>query len=252
MIQELLKQKHLAREEGQLERQIGLEGKQVGLDTDRAQLEAIRSQPELLRQKAEREAAYNNARLAIQRQAETGRITRAEADRQQRELDRRSREQIAADRIASSERAAGARGNGEAVRQAKASAAQEEFDQLVNDERGAGEEKNRAYAYLEQLKANAPKDEFSGELTDQAKADIRQATDAAQAADKLYQSFAEKKRDAQRRVRENQVSASPTTTQPYAGRTMSAANLARYAKDKGMTIEAARTKLEKEDGIVIR
>jgi hypothetical protein len=251
-IQELLKQKHVAREEGQLERQIGLEGKQVGLDTDKAQLEVARNQPELLRQKAEREAAYNNARLAIQQQAELGRITRAEADRQQRELDRRSREQIAADRIASSERAAGARGNGEAVRQAKASAAQEEFDQLVNDERGAGEEKNRAYAYLEQLKANAPKDEFSGELTDQAKADIRQATDAAQAADKLYQSFAEKKRDAQRRVKENQVNASPTVTQPYAGRTMSAANLARYAKDKGMTIEAARTKLEKEDGIVIR
>ena len=65
----------------------------------------------------------------------------------------------------------------------------------------------------------------------------------AQTLNKAYQSFAEKKRDAQRRIKENTVGAT-TTTQPYAGRTMTQANLERYAKDKGLSVEEARKQVE--------
>lgn len=78
-------------------------------------------------------------------------------------------------------------------RGAKREAAQAEYDQLVSDEQKAGEEKNRAYTYLGELKANPSV----------AKEDVAEATKAAEEANKIYQSFSEKKRDAQRRVREN-------------------------------------------------
>ena len=112
----------------------------------------------------------------------------------------------------------------------------------MKDEEEAGKQKNAAFAYLEKIKAaavNGP----SGDIDAQSRMDIEQATRAAQEADKLYQSFGEKKRAAQTRIRENAV-APPTTAQPYAGRTMSQANLARYAKDKGISEDEARRQVE--------
>jgi hypothetical protein len=250
MIQELLKQKHLAREEGQLERQAAIDDKRTDTEYRRAQIDAAK---EGRRQYVERtdgvyeiSREYPNGRRVSDIPSEA----RAKPAASRHYFERDDGVYYVDDEHPQGVKLSGVPAKPTAIddkqqeREAKRQAAQGEFDQLVSDERNAGDEKNRAYAYLEQLKANAPKDEFSGELTDQAKADIRQATDAAQAADKLYQSFAEKKRDAQRRVRENQVSASLTATQPYAGRTMSAANLARYAKDKGLTVEEAQKDVE--------
>lgn len=53
----------------------------------------------------------------------------------------------------------------------------------------------------------------------------------------------------QREIREGKAKGArrrslTTTTQPYAGRTMSQANLAKYAKDKGLTVEEARKQVE--------
>lgn len=117
-------------------------------------------------------------------------------------------------------------------REARYSAAKSEYDSLVEAERVAGEEKNRAYQTLDQMRKSG-----------QPKEDVAQAEQTAQEMDRQYRSFAEKKKDAARRMGENRVAAS-TSTQPYAGRTMSQANLARYAKDKGLSIEEARKQVE--------
>jgi hypothetical protein len=242
MIQELLKQKHLAREEGQLERQVDLEGKRADADYRKQAAQRLEiPEPPKSDERVIRAGEYPD----IPAGTVINRVWNADKKRWEDEI-QNGRPVIAkspvitgrgsvhyepredglyavregADGRLTSEKVDGVPGkpttvdNKQQEREAKRQAAQDEYDQLVNDERGAGEEKNRAYAYLEQLKANAPKDEFSGELTDQAKADIRQATDAAQAADKFYQSFAEKKRDAQRRVKENQVGAASTGNPP--------------------------------------
>ena len=93
-------------------------------------------------------------------------------------------------------------------RQRKYDAAKAEYDQLVVDEKNAENEKNRAYEYLKGVKANASNSPRSLQ-------DVQEAQDAAEAADTLYKSFGEKKRDAQRRMTENQYSVSaPTAAAP--------------------------------------
>jgi hypothetical protein len=119
-------------------------------------------------------------------------------------------------------------------RGAKLKAAEDDYASLLTEEQAALAEKNRAYGVLDQMRKSSgiPKE------------DVAQAEDAAKTADRNYQSYAEKKRDAQRRVAENQGSASSAAVQPYAGRTMSVANLAKYAKDKGISEDAARRQVE--------
>jgi len=230
-VQQMLKDKHLAREQGELDEQIGTESK-------KAKLQDLILSPQIAMAKAQRESEYNDARIKIQQDAEAGRISRAKAEELQKDLDRRSREKIAADRIASREKIAtmgGSRGQEtEAAREKRerdASAAQAEYDQLISDEKNAGENKNKAYDYLAQLKNNP----------DVPKEDIAQATKAAEEADRLYQSYAGKKVEAQRKIREN---TSTPQAQQYSGRTMSSANLERYARDKGLSLEDARKQVE--------
>lgn len=201
-IQRLRRDQEIGRETNQLGQQLGVEQKQVEIDKDRAQVENLRMAPEIARQKAEQEAQYNNERLAIQREVEAGRMTRGEAsrkekelDRQQRELDRKSREKIAKERLI---------GSGEiknVERESKRVAAQEEFDSLDAEEKNAKAEKDRLYAALKTIKENSA----------YPKEDLEQAQRDADAANKTYQSFAEKKREAQRRIREN-TAGEPTTT----------------------------------------
>lgn len=111
-------------------------------------------------------------------------------------------------------------------------AAKSEYDSLVEAEKSAAAEKDRAYGVLNSMRTS-----------NQPKEDIAQAEDAAKAADAYYRTFGEKKKDAARRMQENQAPA-PVTTQPYAGRTMSQANLERYAKDKGLSVDEARRQVE--------
>jgi hypothetical protein len=225
---------------GQLDTDLAKGLKLENAQADIASTDALRRQRELepaiqaARIEQQREEA--NARLELEREKAAGTITQREYDRRQRELDRASREKIAADRITSSEKVAGMRGDGTEARAAKAAAAQQEYDSLITEEEAARVEKERAYKALSDMRQSPSA----------AKEDIAQAEDAAKTADKNYQSFGEKKRDAQRRIRENQVAApsSSQPAQPYAGRTMSRANLERYAKDKGLSIEAAQREVE--------
>jgi hypothetical protein len=230
---------------GQLDNDIARGLKLEGMQADVASSEALRRQRELepgiKAAELEQEREIANAKLEIERQKATGEITQKEADRQQRELDRQSREKIAADRVMSAERIAGMRGNGSDVRTAKAQAAQQEYDQLVADEATAGENKNKAYTYLEQIKQHAV-DAPTGGLDPQYKADLAQATKAAEDADKFYQSFGEKKRDAQRRIRENQVTAlgSAAQSRPVSATTHAFSIGAYLSRNKGATETDAR------------
>jgi hypothetical protein len=220
---------------GQLDNDIARGLKLEGMQADVAGTEALRRQrelePDIQQARIEQQREEANARLELEREKAVGTITQREYDRRQRELDRASREKIAADRIASSEKIAASRPNGEGTRAAKSAAAQLEYDSLLVEEEAARKEKDRAYEVLNQMRNSG-----------QPKEDVAQAENAAQLADKNYQSYAEKKREAQRRINENKVSAS--STQPYAGRTMSRVNLERYAKDKGLSIEAAQKEVE--------
>ena len=86
-------------------------------------------------------------------------------------------------------------------RQSKYDTAQSEFEQLTADETAAGEEKNRAYAYLEQLKGDAIRD--SKQYDPAMIADIREATRAAETANSLYRSFGPKKASAKSKMTGN-------------------------------------------------
>lgn len=119
-------------------------------------------------------------------------------------------------------------------KESKFNAAKSEYDSLIVAEESARQEKDRAYKVLDEMRK-------SGSIP---KEDIEQAQRAAADADAFYRSFGEKKKDAARRMQENQVSSSASQQQPYAGRTMSRANLERYAKDKGMSIEDAQREVE--------
>lgn len=221
---------------GQLDNDLARGLKLEGVQADVGASDALRRQreldPALQAAKIEQQREEANARLELEREKAAGTITQREYDRRQRELDRTSREKIAADRIVSSEKIAASRPSGEDTRGAKASAAQAEYDQLVADEVSAGEEKNRAYAYLEQLKSATGPD---GKPLVNAQ-DVAQAVDAAQAADKVYQSFAEKKRDAQRRMRENAASSSRAPAAP-AG--VTEASIRADAKSRGANEDEA-------------
>jgi hypothetical protein len=78
--------------------------------------------------------------------------------------------------------------------------------------------------------------------SNQPKEDIAQAEQDAQKANDYYRSFGEKKKDAARRMQENMVR--EAGAQSYAGRTMSRANLERYAKDNGLSVEDAQKQVE--------
>lgn len=91
------------------------------------------------------------------------------------------------------------RDEAQAEREARYNAAKSEYDSLVEAERVAGEEKNRAYQVLDQMRqSNQPKE------------DIAQAEQDAQKANDYYRTFGEKKKDAARRMQENEVRTTPT------------------------------------------
>jgi len=93
-------------------------------------------------------------------------------------------------------------------RESKHSAAQAEYDQLIEDEKKAGTEKNAAYAAIEKFRKDHP----SMSLDD---VDVyRQMEDEAKRLNTIYQSFAEKKRDAQRKVTENATTSQSTLPPP--------------------------------------
>jgi hypothetical protein len=143
-----------------------------------------------------------------------------------------------------------------AEREAQRLAAQDELDQLTTDEVAAGEEKNRAYSYLEKAKANyaalasAPADTVSNERLSAAENEVREATRAAETANSFYRSFGSKKITAKAKVdRYGSRPASPTATAGrYTGQRFSRAKVAQRAQSLGMTVEQAEQEITRNGG----
>jgi hypothetical protein len=118
-------------------------------------------------------------------------------------------------------------------RDAKRQAAEGEYQSLLTEEESAKQAKDAAYKRLDEMRTS-----------NQPKEDIAQVEQAAKSADDYYRSFGEKKRVARAKVDEFNVAPASTGGQSYAGRTMTRANLERYAKDKGLTVEEAQKQVE--------
>lgn len=219
------------------------------LEEEKAQLggiEALRRQRELEPQiqaaKVQNDIDIENAKLEIERQKAAGLITKQQADDAYRELTRKETERHNRESERIQELGVGQRGQetpanlGE--RQRKAQAAQTELDQLTADEATAGEQKNAAYEALKQFRANHPT------MTSDDAAVASQMEQEAQRLNTLYQGYATKKSEAKRRVDENSGPTTTTGASTYSGRTMSSANLEKYAKDKGLSVEEARKQVK--------
>lgn len=241
-------------EMGQLDNDIA---RGLKLEQEGAQLGGMRSlsrqrelEPQQQAAKLEQEYKIANAKLEVERQKAAGLITKQEADRQERELDRQqreadraSREKVAADRITSSEKIASMRPSGEVAQTAKREAKINESAAL--------------YKKAEAMDVNAVAlDEHIKKL-----ADGMATVDAFdKEGRKPFESQIEDLKKQQQKFRDdaNDLRAKgdaaradgesiPETTTPttkYSGRTMSQVNLERYAKDKGLSVEDAKKKIE--------
>ena len=216
-----------------------------GAQSDLASAEALRRnreiEPILQARKIEQDAEYRNAQLELERQKATGQIDQRTYEQERDRLNRESRERIASQNRSSQEKIAGMRGtdNGSEVRNAKAAAAQAEFDQLVKDEEEAGKQKNAAYAIVDQLKKNPVRGVMPDKMDPEYERNLTEAQRAATEANKIYQSFAEKKRDAKTRIRENQVSAASSQGNPPAPPGVTEATIRAEAKRRGQDADLA-------------
>lgn len=140
---------------GELGQQQKIAMGQATLEEQEAQTRQRQVAPELERAETQRKARYDQERLKIQQDAAAGRISTAEAtrkladarlvqDREQRELDRESRKQIAAEANVSRETVAGLRGattganaGGTAKREAKIAESQTLYKKAENLDQNA-------------------------------------------------------------------------------------------------------------------
>jgi chemotaxis protein histidine kinase CheA len=173
------------------------------LAQEQAQTEGMLAQPEIQRQRieqqqkeAEQQTTYRNQQLEQQQTQQQAAAERALADREERKLLRQETERHHRE----DERLRGREKPSKSSTKStdtsgKYRAAQSELDSLAQEEKAAQSEKDRAYKYLADLKASTT-------ATDK---DIAQAEKEAQAKDIYYQSFADKKRQAQAKLQENYV-----------------------------------------------
>lgn len=207
---QIVRRHELDEADNDIARGIQLEGQQAQLGSLKALQRQRELDPALDAAKIDADRDYRNAQLEIEREKAAGLLTQQQYQRKKDELDRASREKTAAGNNAATVEAARIRSSAQGQetpaalgeRGRKAAAAQAEFDQLSKDEATAGEQKNAAYAALEDIKKTAPNDARGDML-------IREAEQAAESANRLYQSYADKKADAQRRANEN---TGPTTS----------------------------------------
>ena len=133
------------------------------------------------------------------------------------------------------------RDEAQAEREAKLQAAENEYQSLLTEEEKAKIEKERAYQALSDARKNPAL----------AKEDVAQVEEAAKTADKVYQSYAEKKREAQRRISENRITpTSSTSSGRYAGQRFSRAKVHERAKQLGMTPEQAEKEITGNGGTI--
>lgn len=117
-------------------------------------------------------------------------------------------------------------------------AAEAELAELTANEQAAGAEKNRAYQVLEQLK----KAQRGTEPNKPSLEDVDQATQAAETADRLYQSFGAKKTEARRRIIEN---SDGSRSQPRKTGSYTEADVRARARAAGKDPDAAVAKAKK-------
>lgn len=244
---EMLRRAEIQQDERDLARQAAIQG--VAATARAKELE-----PELQAEKIRTEAEIANEKLRIEELRIKGQISDKDADRRLRELTLEETQRHNRTTEDIQRTTAGTRGQetpaNQQERERKFGAAKAEYDQLVGDETEAGRQKNEAYATVEELKKKraAEKSYDRQVLLDD---EIDRASAAARDLDKVYQGFAEKKRDAQRRMRENEGAAQSSNEGTYSGRTMSQSNLIKYAASKGISVKEAREQVEAQ-GVKIR
>jgi hypothetical protein len=190
-------------------------------------------EPALEAAKLDQQREIENAKLEIERQKAAGLITKEQADQRNRELDRASREKIAADRITSAEKIAGMRGTSVDAKQAKRTA-------KIN-------ESSALYKKADNLESEATKMEQelgSGKRTDPF-------GDVAKTIAEYRKEARQNRIDGDKARAEGESIPEVQAAQPYSGRTMSQANLERYAKDKGLSLEDARKQVEAQ-GVTVQ
>lgn len=133
------------------------------------------------------------------------------------------------------------RSDAERERQSKYDAAKSEYDSLVVAEEDARKAKDAAYQTLDQMRKSG-----------QPKEDIEQADQAAKAADTYYRTFGEKKKDAGRRMLENQAQSSTSGIGggKYAGQRFSRVKVHARARELGMTPEQAEKTITDGSGTI--
>ncbi len=234
----------IAKTQGRIARDLKIGSETAQMDSEDALRRQRELEPIFAQKKLDQAAEIQDAKLKVERDRIAGNISQQEANRQQKELDRQAANQRNADNITSREKVAGLRNvpnsDKSQVRQAKAGAAQAEYDQLVKDEAEAGAQKNAAYAALAKFRTENPNSP-----------DISQMEGEAERLNKIYQSYAPKKIDAQRRARENTVSTPQTQgSGKYTGRRISRGQLPEAAKRLNMTPEAAEKYITDNGGSV--
>lgn len=95
--------------------------------------------------------------------------------------------------------------------------------------------------FIEEAKAADP--DYQKGVYDETVENTKRLRDALGDKQKQFDSMQREIREGKAKGARRRGSQS-TATQPYAGRTMSQANLAKYAKDKGLTVEEARKQVE--------
>lgn len=280
-IQELLKQKHVAREEGQLERQVAIDDKRADGEYRRAQIDTLR---EGRRQYVERtdgvyeiSREYPNGRRVSDIPSEA----RAKPAASRHYFERDDGVYYVDDEHPQGVKLSGVPGKppsdaqaaqaaeGEALADSTRAAA-DELKVTLDQQKGQLTENERALAQkeaywraeaakrvkaasenletlnlkdaLEQVKAEDPDLATYEQTTENTK----RLRDAISDGDKRMASMQQDVRQGQAKGarRRGGPAATTATQQSYAGRTMSPANLARYAKDKGISEAEARRQVE--------
>lgn len=186
-------------------------GPQVKLAQEGQQLEALKQKPIIEAEKVRREEEYRQAQLQIQRDLEQGRTTRAEADRQLRELqlkeqERHNREQ---ERLGQARIDKPPKGDDNTN---KYEAAKGLMDDLSAQEEKARQVKDQAWTQYQTAKDQASKNPQTYSDGSPIPADsvdgVVAAKKAYDEAEKNYQSFWSKKNEAKAKMKEFEPRAS--------------------------------------------
>lgn len=231
-VQEILRKDEIAQTDNDINKGLKQEG-------EVARLSVLQAKPQQDAAELAQKSQYDIERLNIERDKAAGLINDQEANRREREADRRSRKEIAAQNRESSEKIAGM--------PARARPASEQKPDT------SGPQADAKYKKAEEYWAEATRKEQEAEkiATTYEKDGTTYVDEGASARQKALRDEVADLKQRTRKLQEEGDSLkakarSAPTASGYSGRTMSKANLERYAKDKGLTVEAARAQVENQ------